>query len=79
MAARPGSEQQLDLSLDEVEVKLKEFICDKISIDCNGCDNCCLALWNDNLFGTEKMDRFDFGMIVLYAYGPPNVISIFGP
>ena len=45
MAARPGSEQQLDLSLDEVEVKLKEFIGDKISIDCNGCDNCCLALW----------------------------------
>ena len=77
MAARPGSERQENLSLDEVQVKLKEFIGDKISIDCNGCDNRCLALWNDNLFGTEKMDRFDFGMTILY--GPPNVKSIFGP
>ena len=77
MAAQPGSECRLDLSLDEVQVKLKVFIRDKICIDCNGCDNRCLGLWNDNLFGIDKMDQFDFGLTVLF--GNPNVKSIFGP
>ena len=77
MAARPGSERRLDLSLDEVQEKLKEFIGDKICIDCNGCDNRCLGLWNDNLFGMKNKEQFDFGMTVLF--GGKHVKSIFGP
>ena len=77
MAARPGSEQRLDLSLDEVQEKLKEFIGDKICIDCNGCDNRCLGLWNDNSFGMKNKEQFDFGMTVLF--GGKHVKSIFGP
>ena len=67
----------LSLSVLQAQEKLKDFIGNKIYIDYGGCDNRCLALWNDNLFGIEKLDRFDFGMTVLY--GPPNVKSIFGP
>ena len=33
--------------------------------------------WNENLFGIDKMDQFDFGNTV--NFGGPNLKSIFGP
>ena len=35
------------------------------------------SLWNDNLFGMENKDQFDFGLTVLF--GGKNIKSIFGP
>ena len=33
--------------------------------------------WNENLFGFDKMQQFDFGHTV--NYGNPDIKSIFGP
>ena len=71
------SEEHLHLSVLEAQEKLKDFIGDKICIDNSGCDNHCLCGWNDNLFGIDKMDQFDFGQTV--NFGHQNVKSIFGP
>ena len=71
------SEEHLHLSVLEAQEKLNDFIGDKICIDYGGCDNYCLRGWNENLFGFDKMDQFDFGQTV--NFGHQNVKSIFGP
>ena len=77
IANHAESEEYLHLSVLEAQQKLRDFIGDKICIDYGGCDNYCLGGWNDNLFGIDKMDQFDFGQTV--NFGHRNVQSIFGP
>ena len=77
MANHAESEEHLHLSVPEAQQKLRDFIGDSICIDYGGCDNHCLRGWNDNLFGIDRMDQFDFGQTV--NFGHPNTKSIFGP
>ena len=77
IANHAESEEHLHLSVPEARQKLRDFIGDSICIDCGGCDNHCLRGWNDNLFGIDRMDQFDFGQTV--NFGHRNVPSIFGP
>ena len=77
MANHPESVVDSNLSVLEAQKKLRHLISNTISIDYSGCDNYCLRGWNENLFGFDKMDQFDFGHTVYY--GNPDVKSIFGP
>ena len=77
MANHAESEEYLNFSVLEAQQKLRHFIGDTICIDYGGCDNYCLRGWNENLFGFDKMDQFDFGHTV--NFGNPDVKSIFGP